>query len=81
MWLFGRRVKAPEKVRPAVLQPAAPEIASEPQLVRRVEITVEREWTSTVVRRRIDEGAAGSAAAKAALEGRQPAEGSKENKP
>ena len=51
-----------------------------PQLIRRIEITVEREWTSTVVRRRTGEGAAGSEAPKLALEGWQPEqlEGSKE---
>jgi len=55
MWFFPRRAKAPQVTEPKAL-PAegeiAPTVESGPQLVRRVEITVEREWTSTVVRRR-----------------------------
>jgi len=45
MWLFPRRPKRTE------LQSDTPPEEVEPLLmVRRVEITVEREWTSTVVR-------------------------------
>ena len=73
MWLFGRKPKAQTPELPpglgAIGEAPAP---TGPQLIRRVEITVEREWTSTVVRRRTGEGAAGSEAPKLALDGWHP---------
>jgi hypothetical protein len=55
MWLFRRRAKA-DKQTPAADEPSRPEV------VRRVEITVEREWTSTVLRRKGPADTAGAAA-------------------
>ncbi len=52
MWLFSRKKKPPELPDP---EPPAPEVVrreSGPLRVRRVEITVEREWTETITRRK-----------------------------
>jgi hypothetical protein len=55
MWPFPPRAKQtelqPEKLEPGIS--SAAELTGEvpPASVRRVEITVEREWTSTVVRK------------------------------
>jgi len=60
MWLFGRKSKPRTPELPPALTGAMgePPAVRGPQLVRRVEITVEREWTSTLVRRRTGESPA-----------------------
>jgi hypothetical protein len=56
MWPFSRRPKRSE------LQSGIPaEEVVPPLVVRRVEITVEREWTSTVVRKKAGETSEGTA--------------------
>jgi hypothetical protein len=52
MWLFGRKAKAQALPVADALQGKAvePQVFEGPHLIRRTEITVEREWTSTVTR-------------------------------
>jgi hypothetical protein len=56
MWLFSRKKKPPELPNPESPAPEVVRHESGPQLVRRVEITVEREWTSTITRRKAKSG-------------------------
>jgi hypothetical protein len=51
-WLFPRKAKAPGLKAGAREPEVLGKDAVGPQVVRRVEITVEREWTQTVVRKR-----------------------------
>jgi hypothetical protein len=52
MWLFGRKARARALPPPDGWkgEADAPQILQGPHMIRRTEITVEREWTSTVRR-------------------------------